>query len=421
MLRPDSPTSAVPRPHRRNRRTHRWAHRWTHRWATAALGGAVVLAPVTPVAAADSWTVPATATVVIKGHGYGHGRGMSQYGAEGAARAGLRYDRIAEFYYPGTTWGEAGGRVQVLISADTTDDLVVEAQPGLQVIDLSSGQAAQLPANGATRWRLRAGSGATTVVSFRTTKWRRWTVLGGDAEFSAGGTPLALVLPGGAVKSFRGRLRAASPTAGQPARDTVNVLSLHNYLRGVVPLEMPALWSAEAVKAQAVAARTYAAYERAHPRAEHYQICDTTSCQVYGGYDAEHPASNAAIDATARRVLLDREGDPAFTQFSSSSGGWTAAGSMPYLRAQEDPYDGWAGNPVHSWTVRLSDAAVEKRLPGIGNLKRIEVATRDGNGDWGGRVISVTFVGGKGQRTLSGDATRSLLGLRSTWFTFRLR
>ena len=152
-----------------------------------------------------------------------------------------------------------------------------------------------------------------------------------------------------------------------------------------------------------------------------YQICDTSSCQVYGGYDAEHPASNAAVDATAGEVLLDDAGQPAFTQFASSSGGWTSAGSMDYLAAQPDPYDGWAGNPVHDWTIKLSDTAVEKKLPAIGNLTKITVTARDGNGDWGGRVESVTFVGGKGKRTLSGDAVRSLFGLRSTYFTFRIR
>ena len=391
------------------------------RLAVATLGGLVALAPLSPAAAADSWTVPATAKVVVKGHGYGHGHGLSQYGAEGAARAGLTYAQIAEFYYPGTAWGEAGGQVRVLITADSTDDVVVKARSGLRVTDVSTGQRAMLPEDGATRWRLRAGTGTTTVVSYRTTKWRRWTVLAGDAEFYAGGDPVRLVLPGGATKAYRGRLRSAAPTPGRPARDTVNVLTLDNYLRGVVPLEMPALWSPQAVRAQSVAARTYAAFERGNPRTSHYQICDTTSCQVYGGFDAEHPASNAAIDATAKRVLTDEKGAPAFTQFSSSSGGWTAAGSMPYLGAQADPYDGWAGNPVHDWTVQLSDATLERKFPAIGNLKKITVTRRDGNGDWGGRIVSLTLVGGKGSRNLSGDEARSILGLRSTWFTFRIR
>ena len=246
------------------------------------------------------------------------------------------------------------------------------------------------------------------MVSFRDGTWRRWKVLAGDGEFYAGGDPIALVTPS-ATREYRGRIRSASPSRGSQARDTVNVLTMDNYLRGVVPLEMPALWSKAAVRAQAVAARTYAAYERAHPRATHYQICDTTSCQVYGGYDAEHPAANAAVDATAG-LALQADGGPAFTQFSSSSGGWTAAGSVPYLVAQEDPYDGWAGNPVHGWSVTFADQAIESRFPAIGNLTRLRVTARDGHGDWGGRVVSLTLVGGKGSTTVSGDTARSILG-----------
>jgi stage II sporulation protein D len=194
----------------------------------------------------------------------------------------------------------------------------------------------------------------------------------------------------------------------------VNILPLDRYLQGVVPLEVPALWHEEAVRAQAVAARTYAAYERAHPIARHYQICDTTSCQVYGGKDAEHAASNDAVRATARKVLT-YAGAPAFTQFSSSSGGWTAAGSAPYLVAQKDPYDGWSGNPNHRWTTTISDRRIEKAWPTIGNLTGIRFSNRDGNGQWGGRVGTVRLTGSKGAVTMSGDVFRFGLGLRSEW------
>jgi SpoIID/LytB domain protein len=244
-------------------------------------------------------------------------------------------------------------------------------------------------------------------------------VLDGEGEFYASGRPIRLELPSG-TRAYRGRLRAAAPSAGSPERDTVNVLTLENYLRGVVPLEMPARWSPHAVRAQAVAARTYAAYERAHAAAGHYQICDTTACQVYGGYDAEDLASNDAVIATGQEVLTV-DGEPAFTQFSSSSGGWTSAGSVPYLQAQQDPYDGWGGNPVHDWTAALSDKSVEAKFPAIGNLQRITVTARDGHGDWGGRVAALTLVGSAGTIKVSGDTARSALGLRSTWFTFRVR
>jgi SpoIID/LytB domain protein len=367
----------------------------------------------TPAQAVDTWPVPPQAWIKINGHGYGHGHGMSQYGAQGAAQQGLGFRQIAQFYYPGTAWGTARGLVRVEISADTTDDLVVLARDGLRVRDSGTGAVTQLPANGATRWRIQVSTGQDRVAYYRAGRWRAWRALEGEGAFSAGGAPVTLVTPSG-ERQYRGRLAAVAPPAGGVARNTINTLSLENYLKGVVPLEMPALWKPAAVQTQAVAARTYAAYERDH-RTE--PLCDTTSCQVYGGYSAEHPASNDAVSKTAHLALM-WQGAPAFTQFGSSSGGWTSAGSVPYLPAQADPYDGWAGNPVHSWSARVSDTLIESKWPGIGNLTRITVLGRDGHGEWGGRVQSVRLVGGRGQVQVSGDTLRSVLGLRSTWVTF---
>ncbi|MFC6345626.1 SpoIID/LytB domain-containing protein, partial [Nocardioides hankookensis] len=166
-----------------------------------------------------------------------------------------------------------------------------------------------LPDNGATQWRVATGPRGVTRVSYLVKRWRTFATLKGSGEFYAGGAPITLVTPSG-QHAYRGRLRTAVTSSG--TRVTVNDLNLESYLRGVVPLEMPALWSPAAVQAQSVAARTYASYERAHPRSSAYQICDTSSCQVYGGYDAENPASNAAVDATRGRILTSG-GDPAFT------------------------------------------------------------------------------------------------------------
>ena len=83
-------------------------------------------------AAVDDWTIPDKATIRIYGHGYGHGHGMSQHGAQGAALQGLTHQEIVAFYYPGTTPGTAKGKVSVLISADTSKDVQVLAEPGLQ-------------------------------------------------------------------------------------------------------------------------------------------------------------------------------------------------------------------------------------------------------------------------------------------------
>jgi stage II sporulation protein D len=379
---------------------------------------ALLVGAASPASAAEEWSVPRDATIVLTGHGYGHGIGMSQHGAEGAARRGLGQRAIMRHYYPGTRAGTVGGVMRVRITADTTDDVVVLARRGLLVRDLGTREVWTAPRNGATRWRIRVAGGRTVVASF-SDRWRRWRVLEGTGEFGAKGAPITLVTPSGS-RAYRGRLRAAIPTRGSTARDTVNLVGMESYLRGVVPLEMPALWSPAAVQAQAVAARTYAAYERQHPRARHHHTCDTTACQVYGGVAAEHTASDRAIAATRREARL-HDGRPALTMFSSSSGGWTAGASAPYLVATRDPYDDWAGNSVHSWRVRLADEEVERRFPAIGNLRRIRILSRNGHGEWGGRVREIVFVGSRGRARMSGDAARSRLGLRSTWFTVRVR
>lgn len=389
--------------------------------AAVAAGLALPLVGVGGAAAAgpESWDVTSAASLVVHGRGYGHGHGLSQYGAEGAARAGLGYRDIVAHYYEGTEWGTAGGRVKVNITADTTDDVVVRSHPRLVVKSLARRKTWSLPSRDAARWRLKADRAGATVVQWRAPRgWKRWKSFRGEGEFSVAGGRLELVTPSGTV-SYRGKLRSAGPTPGSRRRDTVNVLSLESYLKGVVPLEMPASWSAEAVRAQAVAARTYAAYERAHPLARHYQICDTTQCQVYGGASAEHPLSSDAIDAT-RGEVLTAGGEPAFTQFNASSGGWTSAGSVPYLAAKEDPYDGWAGNPVHTWSEPVGIGRLEQAWPQVGRVTQLVVEDRDGNGEWGGRVGKMRVVGEQGEVSVSGDDVRSALGLRSSWFTFEV-
>ena len=359
-------------------------------------------------------------TVVLSGHGFGHGHGMSQYGAQGAAKQGLTYKQIIDFYYPSTTWSQVTGKVRVLISADTTADVVVAAVPGLRLTDIGAAKTYTLPRpNGVKRWRIAVGAGNRSVVDYLTGSWHRWTpggraALVGDGQFGAP-TPMTLFTPAGA-RSYRGSLRSASPVKGGKARDTVNVLSMDDYVRGVIPREMPASWQPEAVKAQAVAARTYATWSRDQFPTRYYQICDTSYCQVYGGAGAEDPRSNAAVTATANQILTF-DGKPAFAQFSSSSGGWTSAGSVPYLAAKADPYDDYDGNPVHAWSTEVGAAKIERAYPGVGTLKGIDVTRRDGNGDWKGRVWTLVLEGTKNDVTVSGDAFRARFGLRSSWFT----
>ncbi len=366
-------------------------------------------------AAGPTAAVAGPAAVRLEGRGYGHGRGMSQYGAQGAAsQHGRTHRQILRFYYPGTEWGTAGGPVSVLITADTTADVVVGDRPRLTVRSLGSGKTFPLARDGARQWRITpSDGGSNSRVWVLTDRWQPVRNLAGAAEFGAGGRPVRLITPHGSTR-YRGVLRSAIPGSGS-GRDTVNVVSLEDYLRGVVPREVPALWHPQAVRAQAVAARTYAAFERRAPLAKHYQICDTSSCQVYGGASAEHPASDDAIRAT-RGVVLTRGGTPAFTQFSASNGGWTVAGSVPYLPAQEDRWDPWSGNPHRRWTVKVPASAIERAYPGIGDFQRLTVRSRDGNGAWNGRVLRIRIVGSKGATAVSGDTFRVVFGLRSTWF-----
>ncbi|HWJ82257.1 MAG TPA: SpoIID/LytB domain-containing protein [Nocardioides sp.] len=355
------------------------------------------------------------ASVSLEGRGYGHGHGMSQYGAQGAAsQHDKTYRQILAFYYPGTRWGTAGRKVSVLLTADTSDDVVVRDRSHLQVSSVTSGKTWDLSRRDARRWRLvPADHGRSTRVAVLTDSWHAVRDIAGEAQLSAGGAPMRLFHPGGSTR-YRGVLRSAVPDSGK-GRDTVNVLPLDSYLRGVVPQEVPALWDPEAVKAQAVAARTYAAFERRNPIAGDYQICDTSSCQVYGGASAEHPAADAAVRATRHQVLT-KDGKPAFTQFSSSNGGWTVDGGYGYLPAQQDPWDPWSGNPNRHWTTTVPATTIEQAFPAIGDFRRLRVLRRDGNGVWNGRVLRIRVVGGRDARTVSGDDLRAALGLRSTWF-----
>ena len=134
----------------------------------AALVVPLLSSPTGAVSVSESFTVPATGSFTIVGHGFGHGHGMSQYGANGAARKGLRHGQILAFYYPGTTLAKTAGWLRVRITGHTSSDLVVLAQPGLVLRDRATRKDYPLPGDlGATRWRLSV-SGTRTVVDYKT-------------------------------------------------------------------------------------------------------------------------------------------------------------------------------------------------------------------------------------------------------------
>ena len=185
----------------------------------------------------------------------------------------------------------------------------------------------------------------------------------GDAEFSAGRNPLTLLKPGGRT-AYRGKLRNAA-VGGH--RATVNVLPLDHYLKGVVPQEVPASWPRHAVRAQAVAARTYAAFQRA----DRGTICDTTSCQVYGGYSAEHPDANAAVKATASAVLTFRGGSRSPSSPPATAGGphrarCTVRRFPTCPRSRTPTTDAYRG-----WKATFTGNEITRHWKGLGTLESI--------------------------------------------------
>jgi len=366
--------------------------------------GLVVPASIT-LGSAGAASAAGPESVVLTGSGWGHGRGLSQYGAKAAAEQGLDAAGILAFYYPGTASGLAGGSVKVLITGDTSSNVVVQHRPRLKVRSLASGRSWKLRKRGAKRWKLTA-KGGDTQLSVKTTRWRKVRTIPGQAEFKGKGGTIRLYVPGGAA-DYRGKIRSVVPAGGQ-GRDTVNVVSVEKYLRGVVPAEMPATWPSQALRAQAIAARTYAVFERDNNDRGAFDVWDTTRSQVYRGADGEQPGATAAIKATAGQIRT-YGGAPAFTQFSSSNGGWTAEGRQPYLKAAPDPFD-----PRTPWSATVPATAIESAFPRVGDFERLELIL---DTPTAGHVATVRVVGARDTEEVEGEIFRSRLGLRSTMFS----
>ncbi len=365
--------------------------------------------------------ITVTATTKLTGHGLGHGRGMSQYGAQGAALRGVQSAQILGFYYPGTTSAPWVKQVRVLIVADADDDTIVVAAPGLSIADYGAGKSYKLPANGAKAWKLFTSENRTRVSYLSSAGWKRYllggrTSLTGVGEFRSSTFVVTLRTKAGDRK-YRGAMRYVS-------KNTVNRLGIESYVKGVIPTEMPTSWRADALEAQAVAARSYAAREMFDNPNRSFHVYDDTRSQVYGGLSIEATKSNDAVAATASKVLM-YGGKPALTQFSSSNGGWSVAGAtQAYLVAKQDPYEQYSSNPSSNWTVSLTPAVLQTAYPTLGTVRTVQVTERDGNGDWGGRVLGIRIVGSKGTKTfgtapeLPGISQfRADLKLRSTYFT----
>ncbi|HET9723190.1 MAG TPA: SpoIID/LytB domain-containing protein [Actinomycetota bacterium] len=335
------------------------------------------------------------AVFVVSGRGYGHGVGMSQYGAYGQALAGRTYDQILSYYYTGTQIGRAGRKEVRVLLGEGRRAVTISSTVPFTAID---------------------ASGATFTLPKGTLTLRADLVLPSDAGPVAAMQPL-VVRPGKKAplgldgRLYRGKLELV-PQGG--FLRVVNVLPLESYLQGVVAGEMPFGWPEEALKAQAVAARSYAIASLL--KGKPYDLYSDVRSQVYLGVGGEKPSTTKAVTDTAGQVVL-YGGKVATTYYFSSSGGKTASAAdvfgfgVPYLVSRPDPWD--KASPYNHWgPVLLGARTVQAKL---GADARVIDAT--GMATPSGRLRSLTLETATGSEQVPASVMRTTLGLRSTWVT----
>ncbi|MGQ0550372.1 MAG: SpoIID/LytB domain-containing protein [Armatimonadota bacterium] len=224
-------------------------------------------------------------------------------------------------------------------------------------------------------------------------------------------------------RPYRGIIEIRRTSAGRVT--VINELDLEAYLYGVVRSEMNPGWPSEALRAQAIAARSLAVQSAGRYASEGYDVRATTDSQVYGGVAAEDARTNAAVDATRGLVLL-YDGRAVFAPFHTDSGGATESsefvwgGMLPHLRGVADPHSREA--PNHEWTLRLDLPTIEARLSRAGRplagVQRLATAVTSPSG----RVVTLRVQATSGTMDIRGAEFRTVIGssaLRSTLFVVR--
>jgi len=365
------------------------------RKAAAVLACAAVLAGTIGTGSAG-----ATATWTVTGHGFGHGVGMSQYGAYGFALRDKDYRFILGHYYQGTTIGTAPqARVRVLLTIASGDVTFSRAT-----------SACGRTLNPANRYRAHLNGRSVQLLS----EAGRMLASCGERLYAKGSGRVWIRRNG----AYRGAL-VVVPTSTGRTLNVINALHIDKYVQGVIAGEMPSSWPIEALKVQAVAARSYALAGTIDGNG--FDLYDDTRSQVYDGIAGETAATNRAAKATKRQVVL-YQGEVATTYYSASSGGQTenvefgfgGGDPVPYLKAVADPYD--TESPLHTWRRTYSQGQIEARLGRYvkGNLQQIQI-TKTGVSP---RIVWANVVGSGGTTRVSGSQLQSALGLYSTWMTF---
>jgi stage II sporulation protein D len=338
---------------------------------------------------------------VVKGHGFGHGVGMSQYGAYGYAKHGKGYRFILAHYYSGTTLGQLNGPriVRVLIDV-ASGDVGFSGATSACGKALDSGRSYEAHRVGLSV-KLRSSAGKPLASCGRKLR------AAGNGSIDIDG-----------VGSYRGALEVVPTDSDAGSLNIVNAVAVDQYVKGVIPNESPASWPQAALRAQAVAARSYALTVQVSGNG--FDLYDTTSSQVYEGLGSETAASNEAANATRGEVVM-YGGKIAETYFAACSGGHTESVQnvffgppVPYLVGVPDPYDYYC--PLHTWTLEFSGPEINAKLGSYldGALKQV-VVTKRGSSP---RIVWARLVGTGGTTQIRGDQLAVALGAYDRWMAF---
>lgn len=200
----------------------------------------------------------------------------------------------------------------------------------------------------------------------------------------------------------------------------INYLTLEHYIYGVLNSELNYTNPIEALKAQAVAARSFGELNIGKHSADGFDLCTSTHCQVYKGYSGEYPATNRAVDETEGKMICYK-GTPIMAFYFKNSGGYTQnaedvwANSLPYLKVVKDKY-----SPSYPWSTSLSFDSIRTKLEAAGfrsgTIQSISINERNGTG----AVSELKIQGSEATVYLKKEKIRNVLGatiIKSNIFT----
>lgn len=360
------------------------------------------------------------ATVTLAGGGYGHGVGMSQYGARGRADAGQTANQILAAYYPGTTLtSQPMSDPRILLGSASTFRVT---QPVGAVAFFVSGVAVATVGPGET-WEVVVAGGVVTAQPITPTLMAPMVLTTGNGVVTLGFTPGQPTKITAASISVAGRRYQRGRLVIAPRSSTadlvVDQISMQEFLYGLG--EVPGTWPVEALRAQVVAGRSYAAQRLSRPRGPLYDLSATMD-EAYTGAEPElATGGNLWVQAVndTNGLVLTYDGQPIQSFYSSSNGGmsersdYVFVASLPYLVAAADPYDAATGNANASWTrTYTSDElrawVVASSRPDPGPILGIDIG---GNVGASGRVdkATITVRGASASVSMTGNQFRSLV------------